>query len=193
VIIVGIGSNLAAPPFASPQETATAALAQLPELGVGLVRQSRWYESEPVPPSDQPWYSNAVAIVATALSPAALLARLLALENRFGRRRGTRDAARTLDLDLLDYDGQELAEPGLILPHPRLHERRFVLLPLAEVAPGWRHPRLGLTADELLARLPPGQPIRVSGERRGVIVVAAADRYNPAPTCPIPTRPAVMR
>jgi len=164
VIIVGIGSNLAATPFASPQETAAAALAQLPRIGVRLVRQSRWYESEPVPPSDQPWYANAVAIVATVLPPAALLAQLLALENRFGRRRSTRNAARTVDLDLLDYDGGQCAEPHLILPHPRLHERRFVLAPLAEIAPGWRHPQLGLTAVELLARLPPGQPLRLSGE-----------------------------
>ena len=164
MIIVGIGSNLAAPPFASPQQTAAAALAQLPDIGVRLVQRSRWYESEPVPPSDQPWYANAVAIVATALPPPALLARLLSLEARFGRRRGAPNAARTLDLDLLDYDGQECAEPDLVLPHPRLHQRRFVLEPLAEIAPHWRHPRLGLSAAALLAALPPGQPLRLSGE-----------------------------
>ncbi len=164
MIVVGIGSNLAAPPFTSPQETAAAALAQLPTIGVTLVRQSRWYESEPVPPSGQPWYANAVIIVATALAPAALLAQLLALEQRFGRRRSEPNAARTLDLDLLDYDGQKFAEPDLVLPHPRMHERRFVLAPLAEIAPGWRHPRFGASAAELLARLPPGQPIRLSVE-----------------------------
>lgn len=164
MIIVGIGSNLAAPPFSSPQETAAAALTQLPEIGVRLVRQSRWYESQPVPPSDQAWYANAVAIVATALPPAALLERLLSLEARFGRRRSARNAARTLDLDLLDYDGRQCSEPDLTLPHPRLHERRFVLAPLAEVAPLWRHPRLGLTAAALLAGLPPGQPVRLLGE-----------------------------
>ncbi len=166
VILVGIGSNLAAPPFISPHETAAAALAQLPTIGVRPLRQSRWYESEPVPASDQPWYVNAVAIVETALPPAALLAQLLSLEARFGRRRGARNAARTLDLDLLDYDGRECADARLVLPHPRLHERRFVLAPLAEIAPGWRHPRLGLSATELLARLAPGQPLRVLGEPR---------------------------
>lgn len=166
MIIVGIGSNLAAPLFPSPQETAAAALAQFPTIGVSLVRQSRWYESEPVPPSDQPWYANAVAIVVTVLPPATLLAQLLALENRFGRRRSTRNAARTLDLDLLAYEGRQCDEADLILPHPRLHERRFVLAPLAEIAPHWRHPRLGLTATELLARLPPGQTLRLAGEPR---------------------------
>src|SRR5439155_7512154 len=98
VILIGIGSNLAAPGFAAPRDTAEAALAQLPEVGVTLVRRSRWYQSAPVPASDQPWYVNAVAIVATEFDPAALLEALLALERRFGRRRGARNAARTLDL-----------------------------------------------------------------------------------------------
>jgi 2-amino-4-hydroxy-6-hydroxymethyldihydropteridine diphosphokinase len=165
MILIGIGSNLAAPQFGSPQDTASAAVAQLPVIGALVVRCSRWYLSQPVPPSDQPWYVNAVAAVETRLAPAALLAALLALEARFERRRDAPNAARTLDLDLLDYDGRQCASERLVLPHPRLHERRFVLAPLAEIAPHWRHPRLALTATELLRRLPPGQPIRALGDR----------------------------
>jgi 2-amino-4-hydroxy-6-hydroxymethyldihydropteridine diphosphokinase len=164
VILVGIGSNLAAPRFGSPQDTASAALAQLPALGIAVVRCSRWYLSQPVPPSDQPWYVNAVALVETRLAPAALLTSLLAIEDRFGRRRGAPNAARTLDLDLLDYDGRQSTAQRLTLPHPRLHERRFVLAPLAEVAPHWQHPRLAMTASDLLRHLPPGQPVRALGD-----------------------------
>ncbi len=164
MILVGIGSNLAARQFASPHDTAAAALAQLPAIGVAVLLRSRWYLSEPVPPSDQPWYVNGVAAVETGLAPTALLDALLALETRFGRRRGGRNAARTLDLDLLDYHGRQCATRRLVLPHPRLHERRFVLAPLAEIAPRWRHSRLGLTAAELLAGLPPGQPVRALGD-----------------------------
>jgi 2-amino-4-hydroxy-6-hydroxymethyldihydropteridine diphosphokinase len=160
VIFVGIGSNLAAPGYSSPQNTAEAALAALPGIGAALGARSSWYASEPVPASDQPWFINAVVEIGSELPPPELLARLLALEARFGRQRSVRDAARTLDLDLLDYDGVQCASPDLVLPHPRLHERRFVLMPLQEIAPQWRHPRLGLTAAELLARLPPGQAIR---------------------------------
>ena len=160
MILVGIGSNLAAPGYRSPQDTALAALAQLPAIGAAVIAVSPWYLSEPVPASDQPWFANAVAEVVTELSPGELLARLLALEARFGRQRGERDAARTLDLDLLDYDGRQCATAVLVLPHSRLQERRFVLAPLCDIAPDWRHPRLGLTAAELLMRLPPGQPIR---------------------------------
>lgn len=164
MILVGIGSNLAAPGFASPQETAAAAVAQLPAIGLAVLRRSHWYLSAPVPPSAQPWYVNAVIAIESDLDPPALLDALLALETRFGRRRGAPNAARTLDLDLLDYDGRQCATPHLVLPHPRLHERRFVLAPLAEIAVQWRHPRLGLTASDLLARLPPGQSVRAVGD-----------------------------
>ena len=164
MILIGIGSNLAAPPFASPLDTASAALAQLPELGITVARRSRWYLTQPMPPSDQPWYANGVAAVESALAPAELLRSLLALEVRFGRRRSIRNAARSLDLDLLDYDGRQCRNGRLTLPHPRLHERRFVLAPLVEIAPDWRHPLLRVSARELLARLPPGDPVCALGD-----------------------------
>ena len=160
MILVAIGSNLAAPGFASPQDTAEAALNALPTIGLAVVARSPWYLSEPVPASDQPWFVNGVVAATSELPPEALLARLLKLETRFGRERGARNAARSLDLDLLDYDGWQCATATLVLPHPRLDERRFVLAPLRDVAPDWRHPKLGMTAAELLARLPPGQPVR---------------------------------
>src|SRR5215208_6521876 len=149
MILIGIGSNLAGPNYDSPWQTAGAALDELPKIGVDVVRRSQWYLSEPVPVSNQPWFVNGVIAASTEFDPEPLLGRLLALETRFGRVRGGRNAARTLDLDLLDYDGRLCATSRLVLPHPRLHERRFVLTPLCEIAP-WRHPRLDLTAEELL-------------------------------------------
>ena len=157
VILIGIGSNLAATGFASPLDTAAASVERLSSLGIAVRRRSRWYMSRPVPPSDQPWYVNGVVAVETVLAPIALLEALLAVEAGFERRRSTPNAARTLDLDLLDYDGRQCIGERLVLPHPRLHERRFVLAPLAEIAPQWRHPRSGKTAAELLAALPPGE------------------------------------
>lgn len=165
MILIGIGSNLPHPPGASSRETAAAAMAALPGIGARVIAQSSWYASEPVPVSDQPWFVNGVAIVATALSPEALLDQMLALEAAFGRIRSAPNAARTLDLDLLDYNSRLIDTPTLVLPHPRLHLRRFVLEPLREVAPGWRHPRLGLSAAELLDRSLPGDQrvLRLSG------------------------------
>ncbi len=155
MIVIALGANLPSSAGA-PAETLAAALAALEEAGVRVEKRSRWYRSAPVPASDQPDYVNAVVLVATALDPKALLALLHRIETRFGRVRGAKDAARTLDLDLLAYDdivGD--GADGLVLPHPRLHERAFVLRPLAEIAPGWRHPTLGLTALALAKNLPP--------------------------------------
>ena len=124
---------------------------------IRIVRRSRWYRSAPQPLSTQPWFVNGVAVVETRLSPLALLAELQAIERRFGRHRGRPNAARTLDLDLLAFGGRTVSHRRLILPHPHLHERAFVLLPLREVAPGWRHPGSGLSVSDLVSRLPPGQ------------------------------------
>jgi 2-amino-4-hydroxy-6-hydroxymethyldihydropteridine diphosphokinase len=155
MIFIGIGSNL--PSRAGPpRATAEAAVEAMARARLGVKRRSRWYESAPVPISDQPWFVNGVVEVETDLPPAALLAVLHRIEAAFGRTRTAANAARTLDLDLLDYHGRTNdGEDGVILPHPRLHERAFVLLPLEELAPGWRHPRTGRPIAALIAALPP--------------------------------------
>jgi 2-amino-4-hydroxy-6-hydroxymethyldihydropteridine diphosphokinase len=158
MILIALGSNL---PLegAVPQQTLDAALAAMADEGIHVCARSRWYSTAPVPASDQPRYINAVALVETALDPAALMEKLHKIEDRFRRARSAPNAARTLDLDLIDYDGRVM-NGELILPHPRLAERGFVLQPLAEVAPEWRHPVSGRNVAELIAALPP-QDVRL--------------------------------
>ncbi|HUC65092.1 MAG TPA: 2-amino-4-hydroxy-6-hydroxymethyldihydropteridine diphosphokinase [Stellaceae bacterium] len=159
MILIGMGANLpsAAGP---PQQTLEAALAALAEAGIVLERRSAWYRSAPLPAGagDQPWYVNGVIAVATRLTPVELLGVLHRVEARFGRVRRQRNEPRVLDLDLLDHDGA-LRHETPVLPHPRLQERAFVLLPLADIAPDWRHPASGASLAALIAALPPGQPV----------------------------------
>jgi 2-amino-4-hydroxy-6-hydroxymethyldihydropteridine diphosphokinase len=161
MILLGLGGNLPSRRFGPPRSTLQAALAALEELAVRVRRRSRWYRSRPVPDDGQPWYVNGVAELDTTLPPDELLARVLEVEAAFGRMRRRRWAPRVIDLDILAYHEHNTwdARPPLtpILPHPRLHERAFVLAPLVELAPAWRHPVLGRTATELLEALPPGQ------------------------------------
>ncbi len=127
-----------------------------------LVARSSLYETEPVDVLDeQPWYINAAAVIQTKLSPRELLNALFALETIKGRVRLKPKAARTLDLDLLLYDEKTIREFDLIVPHPRLTQRRFVLMPLAEIAPSWRHPVLGETIENLLAICPDPAEVRL--------------------------------
>lgn len=156
MIYLGLGANLPSE-AGGPLATLEAALVDLQRHNILIVARSRWYRTTPVPPSDQPCFINGVVAVRTPLSPSHLLETLHKVEAHFGRRRGVRNAARTLDLDILDYDGRVEEAPSLILPHPRMHERAFVLLPLREIAPAWRHPRLGLTVSALIAALPADQ------------------------------------
>lgn len=164
MILIGIGSNLSSPDHGGPRQVCAAALARLERADVRVVARSRWFESAPVPVSDQPWFVNAVAAVETPLSPSALLAGLHGVEATFGRVRRVVNEARVLDLDLLDFGGL-LQEGPPVLPHPRLRQRAFVLLPLLDIAPGWRHPGTGEALADLIAALPPGQGIRPAADQ----------------------------
>jgi 2-amino-4-hydroxy-6-hydroxymethyldihydropteridine diphosphokinase len=155
MILIGLGANLPSA-LGPPLATLEAALAALEKARVAILARSPWYRSAPVPASDQPWYVNAVASIATALGPVELLALLHQVEARIGRERRTRNEPRAVDLDILDYDGLVRADAPM-LPHPRMQTRGFVLLPLRDVAPGWRHPVSGAGLAELIAALPADQ------------------------------------
>ncbi|HJW04810.1 MAG TPA: 2-amino-4-hydroxy-6-hydroxymethyldihydropteridine diphosphokinase [Azospira sp.] len=144
---VALGANLEDP--AAQVRAALEALAALP--GVRLIRASSLYRTAPVGVTGQPDYINAVAEVSTDLPPGELLAALFRIEEQFGRERHYRYAPRTLDLDLLLHDELVLHTPDLTLPHPRLHLRAFVLVPLAEIAPDLRLPGRGSVAAWLPA------------------------------------------
>lgn len=151
MIVIALGANLPSR-VGQPLQTLQAVVRELPKCGIKVAAVSQWYESAPVPASDQPLYINGVISVETTLGPSDLLSTLLSIEDDYGRERREANAARTLDLDVLDYDGKVETGPP-ILPHPRLENRRFVLFPLRDIAPDWRHPVSGLQLEALLKNL----------------------------------------
>lgn len=162
MILVAAGSNL---PFNNidSQRIVVSAFSALGRVST-LEKISSLYETPAWPNPADPPFINAVASIKTVLPPEALLETLHAIEAGFGRRRGARNAPRTLDLDLLSYGEvrRENGEGGLTLPHPRLHEREFVLAPLCDIAPDWRHPVTGRTAAQMLGGLKTRQARRIS-------------------------------
>ncbi|WP_245614998.1 2-amino-4-hydroxy-6-hydroxymethyldihydropteridine diphosphokinase [Muricoccus aerilatus] len=162
--LVAIGANLPGSDGAAPLATCRRAAAALDGLlGLSLVAVSRWWETAPEPPDPgSPWYVNGVARLRGAAEPAALLRALQSIEDAAGRVRPYPNAPRTLDLDIVAMGGLVRAAPDPVLPHPRAHLRRFVLVPLAEVWPDWTEPASGRSVSEMLRSLPDA-PMRPAG------------------------------
>ena len=154
-VIVALGSNMAGV-FGTPEEMMERAILTLGDEGITLTERSRLWRSKAWPDPAGPEYRNAVALVETSMTPESLLRALHRIEAAFGRERSLPNAPRPLDLDLVAY-GRIVSAGPPILPHPRAAERRFVMGPLAELAPGWVHPVLGETAADLGERAPVGR------------------------------------
>ncbi|MCA3555198.1 2-amino-4-hydroxy-6-hydroxymethyldihydropteridine diphosphokinase [Aestuariivirga sp.] len=152
MILVALGANSDGP-WGPPRAALQQALLYLDRGGITLRRASRLLVTAPLGVTGQPDFVNAVADVETALSPEDLLARLHGIEREAGRERTLRWGPRTLDLDLIDYHGLIRRDAPPVLPHPGIAGRIFVLAPIAEIAPDWRHPETGLTAPAMLERL----------------------------------------
>ncbi len=161
-VIVAFGSNLRGE-YRSREALLESAIDRLAVAEIVIRRRSRWRRTAAWPDPAQPQYLNGVAIVETGLEPEALLRRLLAVEAAFGRQRRAGDtphAPRTLDLDLIAYGRLRMVQPDLTLPHPLAHQRAFVMGPLAEIAPAWRHPVTGERASDLWSALARGAATR---------------------------------
>jgi 2-amino-4-hydroxy-6-hydroxymethyldihydropteridine diphosphokinase len=154
IAYLSLGSNLG-----DREAQLRAALDRLQTEG-RIVAVSSLYETEPVEFTDQAWFLNCAVALETTDTPEQLIAAILQMEQQMGRQRIQRKGPRTIDIDILLFDGEVLDSPALTIPHPAMHQRRFVLQPLAEIAPTVQHPVLKKTIQELLEALPPGQTVR---------------------------------
>jgi len=146
LIYLSLGSNLG-----DRGANLDRAIGALPDVGVRVLRRSAIYEAEPVDFLAQPWFLNCVVEAETSLAPRELLEGLQEIERNFGSKKIVPRGPRVIDLDVLFYDTAVICEPGMEIPHPRMTERRFVLIPLVELVPEFVHPVLHKTAAELLA------------------------------------------
>ena len=161
-VVVALGSNLTGQ-YRSSRALLEAALARFPDRGLSVAARSDLWRSAAWPDRSDPPYVNAVALVDTTLDAPRIMRTLMDLEADFGRRRDRANGSRTLDLDLIAFGRAVIGRADLTLPHPRAHERRFVMGPLAEIVPDWRHPTLGRTAAELASEAAVGADARPMG------------------------------
>lgn len=155
-VVIALGSNLKGP-WPGVRELLEAAVARFRPEGLDVVAQSSWWRSQAWPDPSEPAFLNGVVLVSTELDPHGTMAALHRIEEAFGRQRHAPNAPRTLDLDLIAWGRLVDHESGLVVPHPRARERRFVMGPLAEIAPDWTCPETGETAATLAARATVGR------------------------------------
>lgn len=161
MILIALGANIPSR-YGTPLQTLSAAKAEMQAQGLDIVQQSRVWLSAPVPfDPTQDWYHNAVLHVHSKLSPDELLKTLLAIEADFGRVRGVKNAPRLLDLDIIAYDDSIIeTDQNLIVPHPMMHKRLFVLKPLSDISDKWVHPKSGLDLVRLVENIEDQQDIK---------------------------------
>ena len=164
-IIIGIGGNIKSEDGDHPIKVAMKAIRYLKDYSINITNQSSWYETEPIPKSDQPNFFNCIVFAKTILNESDVLNSLHEIEYRLGRRRTLVNEARVIDLDLIDYSNKILRNKEIIIPHPRAHQRRFVMEPLAELDKNWIHPVLKINIKKILAELN-NQKIKVFNERQ---------------------------
>jgi 2-amino-4-hydroxy-6-hydroxymethyldihydropteridine diphosphokinase len=158
VTYISLGSNIG-----DREEHLREAQRRLAELG-RVLSVSSYYETEPVEFTDQPWFLNAALALETTETPQQLMSSILRIEREMGRERRQKKGPRTIDIDILLFGGQIVSSPELTIPHPAMHQRRFVLEPLAEIAPQACHPVLNKTVGDLFAALPEGPAVRRHGK-----------------------------
>ncbi len=160
MIYIGIGSNLLGLKKETPIQNCKKAVLFIKKK-IKIVKISSWYESEPIPISNQPWYVNAVIEINTKKEPIELLNFLLQIEKIFGRTRNKKNESRIIDLDILDYKNIPINYKNkLVIPHPRMHKRAFVLLPLKEINSEWKHPISKIPISKLINNLEKKQRIK---------------------------------
>ncbi len=152
-IIIGIGGNIYSEDGSHPLEVCNNAISSLKDYSIKVEKQSKWYNSEPIPKSDQPNFFNCVIIASTKLIEYDVLKSLHAVEAKLGRKRNLINQSRSVDLDLIDYSSKVLQNKKITIPHPRAHLRKFVMGPLAEIEPNWIHPILKINVLEILKKL----------------------------------------
>ncbi|MBS91619.1 MAG: 2-amino-4-hydroxy-6-hydroxymethyldihydropteridine diphosphokinase [Rickettsiales bacterium] len=152
MILVAIGSNLQSKEYGSPYDNCLEVI-KLIKKKFYVKQVSRFYKTEPIPKSTQPWFVNAVIEIITKNEPFVILEELLKLEKYFKRQRKKKNEPRIIDLDLLTYNDLILNTDSLVLPHPRMHLRKFVIKPICDLDPFWKHPLLEKSAKDILKKL----------------------------------------
>ena len=152
-IIIGIGGNLKSSNGNHPIKVAMKAIRYFNDYSIKVTDQSSWYETEPIPKSEQPNFFNCIVFAKTILNELDVLKSLHEIEYKFGRRRRVVNEERVIDLDLIDYSNKILKNKEIVIPHPRAHKRRFVMEPLAELDKSWVHPILKININKILKNL----------------------------------------